>query len=68
MTKGDMIDYVTFLTETANNLFKEASAMEDIKDPTEEDVINLARIEAKLEIIKDIIHEFTQLVMGKKKR
>ena len=68
MSKEAMIDYVTYLADTANNLFKEASSMEKIENPTMEDIVKLARIEAKLETLKEAIGKFTGLVTGKSKK
>jgi len=63
-----MIEYVTYLAETSNDLFKEASKMEKIKNPSEKDILKLAVIGAKLELSRDYIGKFTQLVTGKKKK
>jgi hypothetical protein len=67
MSKESMIDYVTYLADTANKVFKEAQSMEKIKNPSAEDVVKLAILQGKLEVTREYIGKFTELVTGKKK-
>lgn len=61
MGTKEMIEYVTFLAETANNLKKEADSVDPSK-PSKEKMVKMIQIEAKMQIISEMLSKFTSLM------
>jgi len=61
MGTKEMIEYVTFLAETTNNLKKEADLI-DASKPSKEKLIKIVQIEAKMQIISELLSKFTSLL------